>query len=441
MTRLFLNTVLFAFIIVFLSACKLASEDNDESSNIIVQNDQAVLDERVDDQQQVVDIEVDTTVSTKPGFAPKSKDDKAAELTLTLVAQVSAPTHDGQTLQATDVRASGNKAYVTYNVAGEVFMGAVEVYNITDSSAPVLESTAIFVDTDINGVAIHGNDLYLAGATSDSSYATPAVLKRITLSGGVLTDTVVTVEMPSFAATDVEVAGNYIYVTTGADDGQIVLLSQSDLSEEARYSAVDARGVDSDSADVAVVTGSNGDSSLSAQLISFDKNLGTKSDPVNVAGATIKHSKSTIEIKKNKAILAMGDGGTQVMCVADGASYGDVLKTIANPDPVVTGVSAELSVANAATAYKRSLFMANGEAGVYVAIADENLDANACTVDTLDLVGKLALDDILIDGQQVAQSVNHILYRNDVLFVAAGLGGLKIIEVSDDVATEDNDDK
>ena len=417
-----------------LSGCQLASESEEEAEKVIVENDTTVLGDRVSYTDEVIAIETGDTVSPKPGFAAISTGDKAAEISLTLVAEVSAPAYGGQTLQATDVRILGNKAYVTYNMSGDIFLGAIEVYDITAATAPVLLSSAIFTDTDINGVAIHGNDLYLAGASNSTEYDSPAVLKNIKLSGGVLTDSVTTIDMPSYAATDVETAGSFVYVTTGADDGYVVVLNSTDLSEHTRVAAIDARGVDSDSADVAIVTGTNGVNGASANLVTFDRTLGTVLAEHNLSGATIKHSKSTIEVKKSKAILGMGDGGTQVVCLATGA----VLKEI--PVPVVEGLDVSLAVTNAATAYKRSLFMGNGEAGVYVAISDANIDSNQCSVDTLDLVGKLKLDTILVDGNQVAQSVNHILYRQDMLFIAAGLGGLKIIHVDDSAATTDDDD-
>lgn len=438
--------ILFGFI-VLLAGCQLAKKSDDEARVVVIENNETVLAERVKYEDQVIAIESDNLVSGKastsfagrdlfsPGFAAVVADPKIAEVTLTLVAQVSAPIFSGRTLEATDIRVLGNKAYVTYNVAGDTFMGAVEVYDITNAIAPVLISSAIFSDTDINGVAIQGNDLYLAGASSDDTLESPGVLKVISLSGGKLTDVVVTKDMPSFAATDVETVGDYVYVTTGADDGYVVVLNRADLTELDSFSAIDARGVDSDGVDIAVVTGTNGVSGASAKLISFDKTLGaTALAEYSLSGGTIKHSKSTIEIKKKKAVLALGDGGVQVVCLTDGV----VLKHI--DLPIVPDLDASLAVANAVTAYKRALFMANGEAGVYVAISDNNLDSNDCLVDTLDTVGRLQLDSVLIDGDQRGQSVNHILYRNDMLFVAAGLGGVKIVHVEDLAATPDGDD-
>jgi len=53
-------------------------------------------------------------------------------------------------------------------------------------------------------------------------------------------------------------------------------------------------------------------------------------------------------------------------------------------------------------------------------------------VDDLEILGGIRFGDL--------QSVNHVSYVNNVLFVAGGLGGLKILVVSDDEDDDDDDD-
>ena len=415
---------------LLLSACQLASE-SDKASNVVVENDEGKLAERVHVTNDTVTIESDTANKArqfKPGFAPKVKE---SEITLTLVAEVDALEYEGTKLQATEIRIHGSKAYVSYNTTGEVFLGGVEVYSISKPEEPALISSVVFTDTDVNGLAVKGSDLYLAAATSAEGFDTPAILRVIKLVGGKLSDQIQDKDIVSFAATDVEIFGSDVYVTSGADGGYTTVLDQTTLVESHRFAMEDARSIDSDNGDIAVLSGSNGVDGESAQLVTFNKNTGEIQNQFNLDGASIKHSKSTIEVKKDKAILAMGNGGTQLVCLATG----DVLKTILLP--VVDGLDASLTVANAATAYKRSVFMANGEAGVYLAVDDENIDSKGCDASTLEVIGKLSLD-LTVDGE--SQSVNHIVYRNDVLFVAAGLGGLKVITVDDSAATSDDDD-
>ncbi|MDH5216515.1 MAG: hypothetical protein OEX19_02395 [Gammaproteobacteria bacterium] len=381
-----------------------------------ITNDQDTLSGRVSLSNEVLTIET-TTSSQKPGIRAKAKD----ELTLTLVATVTPPSHEGQVLQANEIIIKGNRAYVGYNVKGETYLGGVDVFDISDPGKPVLTSSAILNNSDVNGLAIQGNTLYLATASGNASLTSPAALEIIELDGLDLTDNHQLIDLKSYAATDVDISGNTLYVTSGADGGQVVQIDANTLEVNTELALEDARGVDTDGLQVGVVAGTT------ARLLSFDSKTNENEGDYLLDGATIPFSKSTIEIKKGMAVLGLGDGGTQVVCLSDGR----VLEHIT--PPVVAGLDSSVTVTNAATAYKRSIFISNGEAGVYVAMTDSNISSNKCELDNLELVGKLQLD--------MKESVNHVTYRNDVLFVAAGTGGLQIVQIEDTKATEDDDDK
>ncbi|MFC1552342.1 hypothetical protein ACFL6P_07215 [Candidatus Latescibacterota bacterium] len=136
-------------------------------------------------------------------------------------------------------------------------------------------------------------------------------------------------------------------------------------------------------------------------------------------GATIPFSKSTAELHGDNALLALGDGGTQIV----NASNGTVIKTI--PQPEVEGLSMDTTVTNAATVSDNILFMANGQAGIYVASISSKT--------------KTKLEDVT-DGNDIVvlgkfqfgnnQSANHVTFDKHSLFVASGLGGLKILKVT-----------
>lgn len=377
----------------------------DPEARILVENDSGELAGRVT--YTSVEVPIDTQ-----GVAPKALLSAPTDsITLMLVAEVAPPVHEGQTLQATDVVIKGKKVYVSYNYQGEIFLGGVDIFDITDISTPQLISSALLTDTDVNGLAVSGDQLFLATATERADYDSPAVLEQIILSGGLLTDETTIVDLPSYAATDVEVAGGRVYVTSGADGGQVTILSKDDLAVERSYPVEDARGVSADKKDVAVVAGTP------ARLLTFDLNLGELEFDYTLTGATIPFSKSTIEINRSKAILALGDGGTQIICLATGETLAVI------PQPIVAGLDLSVTVTNAATVDKKTLFMANGEAGVYVARAVTKLDSKDCSVDNLRLIGKFRFGDF--------QSVNHVAYKSGVLFIAGGLGGLKILTVEE----------
>jgi hypothetical protein len=384
-----------------------------DAMHMIIENDANVLAERVTFKNTIISID-DSVAAAKasfgPGFAPSGND----AAVLTLVAESTPPQYQDTQLQATEVRIKGNKAYVSYNVKGSEFLGAVEIYNITDNTQPELISSAIFTDADVNGLAIQGNRLYLALASANPQFTSPAALEVITLIDGKLSNNSVQIDLPSYAATDVDLSGNFVYVTSGADDGYITVLVQESEQSLGIFNSIaldDARGVDVNANEVAVVAGTP------AQLVSLNNTTGNLSQSYTLTGASIENSKSTVEVKSGKAFLGLGDGGAQIVCLADGT----VIDSIAQP--TVSGLDAAVTVTNSVTAYKRGLFMGNGEAGVYFALADSYFDAsNNCTVDNLHLVGKLQFNDL--------ESVNHVVYRKDTLFIASGLGGLKIVTVA-----------
>ena len=92
------------------------------------------------------------------------------------------------------------------------------------------------------------------------------------------------------------------------------------------------------------------------------------------------------------------------------------------PLPTDTGPDSSVVVTNAVSADGKLVFISNGEAGVYLSQGTEKFK-NSGSEESQDitLLGKLRFDDL--------QSVNHVAYEDDTLFVATGLGGLKIVKV------------
>ncbi len=81
---------------------------------------------------------------------------------LTLIAEVAPPTVNGQVLQATSVAIVGSRAVVGYNMRGASYLGAIEVYDISQERSPVLRSRALFQNSDINAVATDGVNVFAA---------------------------------------------------------------------------------------------------------------------------------------------------------------------------------------------------------------------------------------------------------------------------------------
>ena len=399
------NTPIISLAIPFLMAGILSScTEPPDDGRIILVNNQSTLLNRITYVNQI--IEIDTTLQTgglvKPAVDPVS---------LVLIAEVDPPTIDGQVLQATDIYIKGDKAYVSYNMIGEPYLGAVDIFDIKDEDDPELKSSMLFTDSDVNGLTFKDNNLYLAMATNRDEFNSPAVVEKVRVRNDALTDETETFDVPSWAATDVEVTDNHLFVTSGADSGYVTVIKLSNDEVVFSYPVEDARGVDTDGDDVAVVAGTP------ARMVTFDYDSGEMLNDYDLEGASIDFSKSTIEIHRKKAVLALGDGGTQIICLENGS----VIEQIA--PPVVDDLDPSVTVTNAASTDSKTLYMSNGEAGVYVAYTRDKFDSRDCDVDDLQLIGQFRLDDL--------ESVNAVKVEKDYLFIAGGLGGLKILEVTE----------
>ncbi len=396
-----LSLALSVILVGMLNYCTEPPEDG----RIILENNLSTLSNRVTYLNQV--IEIDTSLQNaglgKPAVDPVS---------LVLIAEVDPPTIDGQTLQATDIYVKSDKVYVSYNMIGEPYLGAVDIFNAKNEDDPELKSSMLFTDSDVNGLTYKDNQLYLALATNRDEFDSPAVVEKVRIRRDQLTDETETFDVPSWAATDVEVADNHLFVTSGADSGHVTVIKLQNDEVVFSYPVEDARGVATDGFDVAVVAGTP------ARLVTFDYDSGEMLNDYSLIGATIDFSKSTVEIHRKKAVLALGDGGTQIICLEGG----EVIEEIA--PPVVDDLDPSVTVTNAASTDSKILYMSNGEAGVYLAWTRDKFNSRDCDVDDLQLIGQFRFDDL--------QSVNHVKAWGDYLFVAGGLGGLKILRVTED---------
>ena len=382
-----------------------ADSEISEDGRIIVTNNVAALGSRMTYTSTA--IEVDTL--GVDGSAQKKIPVGEEFLELVLVSEVTPPVHEGITLQATDVQIENDFAYVSYNVAGETFLGGVDIFDVSDPSTPLLVSNALFTDTDVNGIAIDGEFLYLASSTLNPLYSSYAILERVPLLNGRLTAESTVIDIPSWAATDVDVNDTYVYVTSGADNGYVSILAKDTMAKVDSVAVDDARGVytETTSNEVAVVAGTP------ARLYMFVDTFAPTAHTLD--GATIPFSKSTVEVWSKNAIMALGDGGTQIV----NTESGNVLHTI--PQPIVDGLAPAVTVTNAASTTNKLIFMACGQAGVYISAISKGSLSGVNNSSEFNNVGSFSFGN--------EQSANHVTYRGENLFVASGLGGIKIIHV------------
>ena len=297
---------------------------------------------------------------------------------------------------------------------GEPFLGAIDVFDIKAPSNPKLVSEAIFLDSDIHSLTFDGNKVYAAEGTGAPGFETPAVWEVIkTKSGKLVLEDNERVPLPSFAGTSAVVSGKYIYVTSG-NTGGLSVFDKKSLELETFVDLPDARWVAIEGNRVVVVQGGSPNGLISV----LDEVSLNVLNTFSFVGADVSESKSTVQILGEKAFIASGTGGVQVLSI----NTGDVVGTVSRP--VVPDLAESVVVTNAVSADNDLMFIANGEAGVYLAQAEEKFDATGSDEpQNITLLGKLRFDDL--------ESVNHVEYKGGMLFVAAGLGGLKIVKVEE----------
>ena len=328
---------------------------------------------------------------------------------LTLVAEIDPPTVQSQVVQATSVDLKSSVAVISYNMRGTQYLGAVDFVNLKGGHNAEIRSSVAFADADINAVTWDGSFVYVAEASSDTSLPAPGCVERLFTVNGWFTLTFNDrYPLTSYAGTGAFVWDNTVYLTTG-NTGGLHTFSKTPFLEQNAASLDDARWVARDNTYLAVVQGTPG-------RVTVYKN-GVYHNTFPFDGSRIAESKSTVEVLAGKAIIAAGDGGVKIMNLETGTIVGSL------PRAVVAGLDTSVTVTNAVSAYEQYIFISNGEAGVYVALASTNL--NNATGDqpiTLTLLGRLQFGQL--------QSVNHVVYDGKYLIVAAGLGGVKVVQVN-----------
>ena len=343
-----------------------------------------------------------------------------ASLSLKLVAEIDSPVVDGQVVQATSISMSeDDSAVVSYNMRGAPRLGAIDLISFSHSSTPSLSSSVILSDSDVSSVTTDENDVYAAVATDAPEFTGPAVVERFKIKRRrMVLDENRRAQLNSFAATSTTVTKNTLYTTSG-DGGDVSAFKLNTLELLGSYPLDDARWVTRDKKGkrIVVVQGTPGRLSVFEEGV-FPAGSMNLLNTFSFTGANIAESKSTVEIAGGKAFIAAGTDGVQIMCLDDGR----ILGNIPRPDPASLGLDPSVVVTNSVTIDDDLVFISNGEAGVYVAQATDEFKKTDCSDPlSITMLGKLRFGNL--------ESVNHVVYEDKYLYVAAGIGGVKVVKV------------
>lgn len=403
-----LKTALLVTSLVLPVACTpfdaLIGVPSSEGGRITINNDENSLKSKLQRKKEAVKI---VSKDKNGDFTTKQFTGSNGNLNLTLVANIAPPVISGTTVQATNVVVKDDLAYVSYNTAGDVYRGAVHIIDVSDPYNTVLKSEVFLSDTDVNTLTVDdSNRIYLAGATSQ--YAKPASLEVFSLknNGTQFDSSLKKLDLPSFAATDIEFFSDKVYVSVGASLGGVARINSS-LSQDRFYPLTDARWLETGYNGWLTVLKGKGSSS-SAKLLSINSR-GRLKKSINIAGLTQEGHKSAFDIQDSIAYVGSSDGGFQAIDMNNSQQLKQIIPT--------------KGITNAASANGDFVFAANGEDGISVI----EKDGSSYTE-----LGSLLLNQTSADGRPT--SSNMVKHVGDYVFIADGVGGLNIVTTASDSA-------
>ncbi|MFT5171055.1 MAG: hypothetical protein ACI9BD_000827 [Candidatus Marinamargulisbacteria bacterium] len=409
-------------------ASSTSAESNDELSNYDVDINTSVivnesdLNAAITYKDEIIEIEAPSArITGQTSFKPA-----ATSFTLKLVAEVPSPVIDGNTVQATSIVLKKDLAYISYNTAGAVFSGALDIVDISKPNKPQIKSRTLFKNMDINDVFYRGKNVYLAQALDSGVSGKNSRISKLPIKSNAPDfDNEIASLINSFAGTSVYAYKDNLYVTSGSTGG-LYEFNNNTLSEIQFTSIADARWVSGKGGKIFTLSGGT---NQGVKILTYSTAGSSQDASFSITGAATAESKSVIEGSSRYGFVAGNEDGVSVYKLSTGARVQHLpLPTITDPD--ITAAS------NSVTIYKDLLFISNGEAGIYVAQNTTPLTSVSADTDmALTVVGKLSFGSTI--------SVNHVSYKGTHLFVAAGLGGVKILTVSNaaDKGEEDDDDE
>lgn len=365
-------------------------------------------------------VNFDTTggIGTSMSASGYSTSSVSVPLSLTQVAQLNPPSANSASLQAESVVFVGSKAYVGYNTQGTTTAGGIDVIDFTTPSNPTMTSQVVLPNVDINGLYALGLDLYAVGADANDN---PAVLYDYPLTaGGAISGSPTTARLPGYAGTGVKADLLNVYAVSG-DNAGLTILARTGLTQNSYTPIADARDISVDLTGVNVVTGKT--SSTAAHVVRYSLLGLLNQTSADMAGATVQDGgKASIQSGTLLSVTTAGTGGTNLVCGVGGA----ISANIAIPTSVqFPNLTPDLRASNSAAFGNGLIYIANGAAGISVYTLELGGVTPSCLV-TSSYVGRITFADGI--------SVNNVAYSNGNLIVATGLGGFRIIQVTQGVS-------
>ena len=150
--------------LVFQS-CQNDDIDSNDTNSTENQDSKVVLNTNSQSLSNRVSYDNSGVFGLSAGISSKSSATSSSDFPMALLAEIEPPVYNGVTLRATHVDVKDNYVYVSYNTQGDVYLGAIDVIDVSQPNNPKVVIQAILPNTDVSTVLYDNEKLYLAGAT------------------------------------------------------------------------------------------------------------------------------------------------------------------------------------------------------------------------------------------------------------------------------------
>lgn len=423
--------ILFTALLVILSGC----EKNDTAGTYFQSgfNEDKLINNDLSSLNKRIDFKDNPFMYTFYDPVLDSKGTPASSIEIEVIADMESPVYKNEILQASHIRIVDGFAYIGYNTKGERYLGGIDIVDVNPATDPRLISNVIFINPetncgkDVSSIDIEpkipgfNNFVWIAGAEEGNPLLTsPAIAERFTLNAEnqfQLTNVPREVyDLKGYVGTDIRFFNNRIYVTSGTGGGLTVLNNQ--MRELNFYDIENARSVDVNKY-YTVALGGNPGHLYNPGV--WDSKIGGATDPEAKSMVRLCYETHGTIVTKgakctgNFALAALGEDGLK--CFNLDVSSSVPVSTL--PRPAIQDETKEwnyvtngVSIANGGWVY-----IANGAAGLDIA--------------KMDLYGNLTH----LGNINLGESVNFVEASDNYVFVATGLGGLKILRVKENQIT------
>ncbi|KEO73012.1 LVIVD repeat-containing protein [Anditalea andensis] len=146
-----------------------------------------------------------------------------------MIGQINLPKFEGNTLHLTGIDIFDNHAFITYKGDDNLYLGAIEILDLSSQSQPKIMSQAIFTNASLNDVKYSQGKLYIPATfnmDSDPKLKSRANIITVSTSNGVFSGDFRIDPLKGEHATGVSVSDNHI-ITSSSNKGIISLLNKS----------------------------------------------------------------------------------------------------------------------------------------------------------------------------------------------------------------------